>query len=260
MTLYLIYFLFFIVSAILSWIMGSVFHLQGSSLILMRILIMALGIGAIFAVYAFMGRRKSSASTSEKEQRHTPELGNLIRDAQQRLTSSQRASAKTFDATPLFYILGGSNAAKTTTVLRSGLDPELLAGQVYRDQGVVPTELSTFWYTQQGVLVEAGKSLRESSYLWETLVRKTRPKMYQPALGAKLPARAAIVCTSVESFFGAGASDSIAALARSTNQMLRTISRRRSGMRHAIPISASRSHPSPSLSLWKNGVSHRVAN
>lgn len=225
MTLYLIYFLFFIVSAILSWIMGSVFHLQGSSLILMRILIMALGIGAIFAVYAFMGRRKSSASTSEKEQRHTPELGNLIRDAQQRLTSSQRASAKTFDATPLFYILGGSNAAKTTTVLRSGLDPELLAGQVYRDQGVVPTELSTFWYTQQGVLVEAGKSLRESSYLWETLVRKTRPTMYQPALGAKLPARAAIVCTSVESFFGAGASDSIAALARSTNQMLRTISR-----------------------------------
>ena len=115
MTLYLIYFLFFIVSAILSWMMGSVFHVQGSSLILMRILIMALGIGAIFAVYAFMGRRKSSASTSEKEQRHTPELGNLIRDAQQRLTSSQRASAKTFDATPLFYILGGSNAAKTTT-------------------------------------------------------------------------------------------------------------------------------------------------
>jgi len=224
-TLFLIYFLFFIVSAVLSWLMGSVFHLQGGTLILMRVLIMALGIGAIFAVYVFMGRKRGSSHVSNNNAQNASQLNNLIRDAQQRLASSQRANAKTFDATPMLYILGGSNAAKTTTVLRSGLDPELLAGQVYRDQGVIPTDLANFWYTQQSVLVEAGEATRDSSHIWEALVRKTRPKMYQSALGATPPTRAAVVCTSLESFFGAGASESLVTLARNTNQMLRTIAR-----------------------------------
>jgi type VI secretion system protein ImpL len=223
-TLYLFSIPFLVVSLILCWLIGPVFHLHGSTLIVMRSLILMVGVAAASAVVAVTRRRKSSPQ-SGNDQRNTSELGDLIRDAQHRLASSQRASAKTFDAAPLFYILGAPNSAKTTTVLRAGLDPELLAGQIYRDQSVVPTDLSNFWYTQQGVLVESGESLRDSYQLWESLVRKTRPKIYQSALGATPPARAAVVCTSIESCFGSGAAESLAALARSTNQMLRTISR-----------------------------------
>jgi type VI secretion system protein ImpL len=223
-TPYLFSTLFFAVSAILSWLVGPLFHLHGSTLLVLRLLILAVGIAAAFAVFAVQRRGKSSPS-SETEVRDASELGALIRDAQQRLASSQRASAKSFDSTPLLYILGGPNAAKTTTVLRSGLDPELLAGQVYRDQSVVATPLSTFWYTQECVLVEAGEAVRNSAHLWETLVRRTRPRIYRSALGATPPTRAAVVCISLESFFGAEARDSVAALARSTNQMVRTLSR-----------------------------------
>ena len=42
--------------------------------------------------------------------------------------------------------------------------------------------------------------------------------------------------------------------------MLRTISRRTNASVHAGPMSESRSAPSQSWSLWKKGVSHRVAS
>ena len=224
MTPYLISTLFFIVSAILSWLVGSLFHLHGSALIALRLLILAAGIAAVFAVFA-VHRRGRTTAASEAEVRDASELDTLIRDAQQRLASSQRASSKSFDSTPLLYILGGPNSTKTTTVLRSGLDPELLAGQIYRDDSVVATQLSSFWYTQQCVLVEAGEAVRNSGHLWETLIRRTRPKIYQSAFGATPPTRAAVVCVSLESFFGADAAESLAALARSTNPMVRTLAR-----------------------------------
>jgi type VI secretion system protein ImpL len=223
-TPYVFSILFFAVSAILSWLVGPLFHLHGSTLLVLRLLIISVGTAAAFAVFAVQRRGKSSPA-SEAEVRDASELGTLMRDAQQRLAASQRASAKSFDSTSLVYILGGPNAAKTTIALRSGLDPELLAGQVYRDQTVVATPLSTFWYTQHCVLVEAGQAVRSSAHLWETLVRRTRPRIYQSALGATPPTRAAVVCVSLESFFGSDARESIADLARSTNLMVRTLAR-----------------------------------
>lgn len=224
MTLYIVPSLFFLIAALLSWLAGPLFHLHGSALIVLRLLILALGIAAAGAVLIWQRREKRPTSATQGSP-DTSELSNLIRDAQQRLASSQKAGNRTFSTTPLLYILGGANAAKTTTVLRSGLDSELLAGQLYRDQSVVPTRLSNFWYAQQSILVEAGEALRNSSQLWETLVRRTRPRLYQSTLGANPPARAAVVCTSLESFFGVNAAESLAALARDTNVMLRAISR-----------------------------------
>lgn len=216
--------LFLIASGLLGWLVGPITHLHGGALILLRLSIIAAGVAAAVAVF-FAQRGMVSAPASGAEARDAAELTTLIRDAEQRLVSSQRASAKSLDTIPLLYILGGANSAKTTTLLHSGLDPELLAGQLYRDKNVIPTALATLFYTEDGVLVEAGEALRESIYLWNTLVHKTQPRTYRSVLGTRPPVRAAIVCTSCELFFGLDAAESLTALARKTNLMLRTLSR-----------------------------------
>jgi len=95
--------------------------------------------------------------------------------------------AKTLDSLPLLYMLGETNSAKTTTILKSGLDPELLAGQVYRDQDIVATSITNIWYTNQCVIVDTGDAVRGSLPLWGKLVRRTRPKAYRSALGSRRP-------------------------------------------------------------------------
>ena len=150
-------------------------------------------------------------------------MDTLLRDAEKKLATAQRTGQTSLDSLPLLYILGEGNSAKTTAVLKSGLDPELLAGQIYRDQDVMATPVVNLWYTQQCVMVEAGDAVRKSPALWSKLIRKTRPKAYRSAMGTQAPVRAAVVCISCEQFLGASASEAVLAAARSTNQMLRNL-------------------------------------
>jgi type VI secretion system protein ImpL len=221
-TIYMISLLFLLLTSVFAWLVGPLFHLHGASLIVVRIVILLAGFAAAVAV-PIVGRRARGSSSGVTIVADTTELGALIRDAQHQLASSQRAGGKSLDTLPLVYVLGDPNSAKTTTVLRSGLDPELLAGQVYRDENVLPTPTANFWYTKQGLLVEAGEALRQRPGLWKTLARRTRPKLFSLALGARPALRAAVVCISCKSFTGAGAAESVTALARNLNLSLRRI-------------------------------------
>ncbi|MGK4495695.1 hypothetical protein ACSLVN_28190, partial [Klebsiella pneumoniae] len=61
------------------------------------------------------------------------------------------------------FVVGETGTAKTSTVVHSGLDPELLAGQVYRDKDLIPTRAANIWYAHGAVLVEAaGKIVNET--------------------------------------------------------------------------------------------------
>ena len=152
-------------------------------------------------------------------------LDTLLKDAASKLATAQRTGPKRLDSLPLLYVLGDSNSAKTTSILKSGLDPELLAGQIYRDQNVVPTPVVNLWYTRQAVIVEAGEALRQDVRLWSRLVRRTRPKAYRAAFGSGAPIRAAVVCVSCERFLGAAATETSLASARATGEQLRDLSR-----------------------------------
>jgi len=221
---YFFAFLFVAVSAMLAWLAGPLLHLHGAGLFVVHFVLLILGVAAAIAVLFFQ-RNSKLLQTRDSNPHDTLELNTLLRNAQRHLNSSQRASTRSLASTPLLYLLGGPNSAKTTTMLRSGLDPELLAGEVYRDRTVAATSCANVWYTGENVIVEAGEAVRNSSQLWNQMLRLTRPKMYQTALGKKPPFRAAIVCTSCESFFGPDAAASLMALARKTNGMLRTLAR-----------------------------------
>ena len=211
-----------VLSVLLAWLVGPLLGLAGTALLVLRILLVLLGVAAAGVILFFYFREKRRDAAVKNMQGGT-DLDTLLRDAERRLATAQRTGPKSLDTLPLLYILGDTNSAKTTAVIKSGFDPELLAGQVYRDQDIVATPVVNVWYAQACVFVEAGDAVRRTAALWSRLIRKTRPKAIRSAMGKEAPVRAAVVCVSCEQFLGATATDAVLASARSTNQMLRDL-------------------------------------
>lgn len=221
-----------IVAILLAWAAGPLMGLTGAALIVLRILLIAIGAGvagAILFIY-FRDRKRESGAAGLPG---SSDLDTLLREAERQLATAQRTGPKTLDSLPLLYILGEANSAKTTTVLKSGLDPELIAGQVYRNQEIAPTPVANIWYTRECVLVEAGEAVRKNPALWSKLIRKTRPQLVRSAMGKQAPTRAAVLCVSAEQFSGPSAQDAVMAAARAGNQMLRDLARQ---MGTGIPV------------------------
>ncbi|MGB6688119.1 MAG: ImcF-related family protein [Terracidiphilus sp.] len=214
--------LILVVSIVLAWLVGPLLGLAGTALLVLRILLVLLGAAAagIILFFYFRDKRRDAAT---KNITGGNDMDSLLRDAEKHLAAAQRGGARTLDTLPLLYILGDANSAKTTSVLKSGFDPELLAGQVYRDQDVVATPVVNIWFAHESVFIEAGDAIRRAPALWSKLIRKTRPKAMRSAVGKQAPVRAAVVCVSIEQFLGATAADAVIAAARTTNQMLREL-------------------------------------
>ncbi len=215
----------FVLSVALAWLVGPLLGIVGTSLLVLRIILVSLGAIAagVLIFFHIRGKRRDAATRTMPG---GSDLDNLLRDAEHRLATAQRTGPKSLDTLPLLYILGDSNSAKTTAVIKSGFDPELLAGQVYRDQDVIQTPVVNIWYTSAAngsIFVEAGDAIRKAPPLWSKLVRKTRPRAARSAMGKQAPVRAAVVCVSSEIFLGATATETALAAARSTNQMLRDL-------------------------------------
>lgn len=214
--------LVFLISILLAWLVGPALGVAGTSLLVLRILLVLVG-AVISGVILFFHFRQKQREAGAAGIAGGEDLDTLLRAAEKRLATAQRGGPKSLDRLPLLYILGEANSAKTTTVLKSGLDPELIAGQIYRDQDVVPTSLANLWYTRSCILVEVGDAVRKSPVLWSKLIRKTRPRVVRSALGKEAPIRAAVVCLSCEQFLGSSATDAAAAASRAGNQMLREL-------------------------------------
>ncbi len=153
------------------------------------------------------------------------ELDVLLNDANRKLRTSQQQGPKSLDGLPLLYLLGEAGSAKTTIVLRSGLDPELIAGTAPREGDVSPTPLLNLWFTRQAAILEAGEAIRQSTSMLNRLIARTRPKAYRSTFGSGAPARAAVVCVSAEQFLVGDAPTSSLASARAIGAQLRQISR-----------------------------------
>lgn len=214
-----------LIGIFLAWFVGAMLELNGVGLLLSRVIFVLIGIGgAALLLWMHFRNRHNSAASAPSGPANTGDLDTLLRDASAKLAAAQRTGPRAFDALPLLYVLGDDNSGKTTTILKSSLDPELLAGQIYRDQQIVPTSVANFFYSAQCALVEAGASVRRDPRLWARIIRRTRPRAYRSLFGKAAPIRAAVVCVSAETFLGAAASEAVVASARATNQQLRDLS------------------------------------
>lgn len=155
------------------------------------------------------------------------EIGLLIKTARERLSRSRVAQGSSLGTVPVVLWLGPEASAKTTVVMRSGLEPELLAGETVRGDAVVATRAINLWYCEKTILVEAGGSLLSEETSWNRLVRHLQPRRIQALLpgGAQAP-RVAVVCLSCEDLIKPGGAEAMQAAARVMRGRLAELSQR----------------------------------
>ena len=168
--------------------------------------------------YKVLHRGDTAAAESGSD-----DMDALIADALKRVRSAQQGIS--LQQLPQLFLLGPGGATKTTTIVNSGLEPELLAGQVYQDNSVVPTRSVNLWYTRQAMLVDAAGGLIDQPCGGLRLIRKLQPGKLSSAMRkGEQAARAALVCFGCEEFLKPGASERIPTIARTLNARLQEIS------------------------------------
>ncbi|MGB9604850.1 MAG: hypothetical protein ACPL88_03080, partial [Bryobacteraceae bacterium] len=108
----------------------------------------------------WVGRRKRAAAASQAGaiEGAADELDVLIREAERRLAAA-RGRSVSVENLPVVLLVGEAGSAKTSSMVHSGLDPELLAGQVYQETAIVPTRAVNIWLAGQTLFIEAGGKL-----------------------------------------------------------------------------------------------------
>jgi len=224
---YLLTTLVLLVYLVLVWFLGRWLPLHGSDVWILRGVLAFLGlVGAAVAIFYVYKIRRAKEPTGEDSQAgETEDLDALVREAIRRLKHSTLARGTNLGSLPLVFVLGDSGSTKTTVLLHSALDPELLAGQVYRDNEVLPTSTANLWYTRQAIFVDPAGSMMGQPDRWRRLVRLLQPGRFSAALGKRAQApRAAIVCFDCESFLQPGASESAVSAARRLSVRLQEVS------------------------------------
>jgi len=132
--------------------------LKDANPVVLQSLVIILGIVAA-AILSWLTSKKfgseggpggaSAAATKEEE---SQDLDDLIEQAEARLSESQLGKDAKLARLPAIFLLGNSESAKTATMVHSGLDPELLAGQVYEETNLIPTPTVNFWFARRTLL------------------------------------------------------------------------------------------------------------
>ncbi len=147
-----------------------------------------------------------------------------LKAAEDRLARSSAPHSR-LNRLPLTVLLGPRGSTKTTLLARTGLEPELLAGEVFQGDTVVETEGINLWYRDGTVYLEAGGGLLEDEDRWKRLLRRIRPSSWGAALGRGRQApRAVVLCYGVDEFLKPGAGEAVPAQARELRKRLAQLS------------------------------------
>ncbi len=210
-----------------AWFASTLFGLTGIDLWVVRGFLAVFGLSGAGLFWWYKSRKEKQAAEPQGADAGgaADEVDLIVRDAEARLAASNIAKGAKAANLPVIFLLGPAGSAKTHSMVHSGLEPELLAGQVYHDNSVLPTRATNLWFSRQTVFVEAGGSLVTQPPRWMRLVRKMEPRRLATALGKGEQApRAAVVCFDLEEFMKPGARDNVAAIVRNLHARLGEVS------------------------------------
>jgi type VI secretion system protein ImpL len=211
---------------VLVWFLGSWFHLHAPDLWILRGGLALIGLVAAASFIWFYRKTKAaSPGAGDGQKAGSEDIDLLVHEALGALRKSTLGRGATLRNLPLIFFVGDAGAAKTNIIIHSGLDPELLAGQVYQDSNVLPTRLVNIWYSQSAVLVDPAGNLLQQPDRWKRLVQLVRPGRASTALSKSQQApRAAVLCFDCPSFLKPGASEATITTARKLGARLHEIS------------------------------------
>jgi type VI secretion system protein ImpL len=215
-----------LVYLVLVWFFAGWLNPSGSGVWVLRIGLWLIGLLAAGFTVWWLRRQAAAAEGTDAagSSEATSEVDLLVRDAVRKLKSSAMGRNASLKNLPLIFLVGDPSSAKTTTIIHSALDAELLAGQVYQDNSVLPTRLANFWYTRQAVFLDAAGGLFSQPDIWKRLVKLVQPGQVASAGKQQQAPRAAIVCFDCESFFRQGANEATLSTARRLGTRLLEIS------------------------------------
>jgi type VI secretion system protein ImpL len=203
---------------VLGWFLPGLLKLSGQNDWPVRLLFWLVGtVIAGVAVYVkVMADRKKKALALAGEQ--GAELDFVLAEADKKL----QASGGSLGTLPVVFVMGARGTAKTTLVLNSGLEPELLAGLVYQEGNqLVQTRTANVWLAKGTVFVEAAPTLLENDKLWRAFAQRFAPGgLTAIQAGSKPAPRSVLMFVGMEEFYQSGAGEMMAAKARVLNQRL----------------------------------------
>jgi type VI secretion system protein ImpL len=194
----------------------------------MQALILVMGIiGGAITAWIFKQKSKEGkeaaggAGAAAAPPVEVADLDLLIDEAQARLAAGELGKDGALGKLPAVFLLGDTGSAKTTTMEHSGLDAELLAGQVYEETNLVPTPIANFWFASRTVFVEAAGKVSAGPDAWAHMVQRMQPSKLASVLGrAKQPPRAAVVFVEAETLAMPEGEEALAASARNLRSRL----------------------------------------
>jgi len=183
--------------------------LHGSKLWILRVALWLIGIAAAAVVAWFFWDKQKKEKSAEPAGDEPPtggeEIAVLIRDAERKLSAARLAKGARIGNLPAILLLGEASSTKTSTMMHSGLEPELLAGQVFQDGNITATRSANLWYSRQTVFVEAGGRLLDDADSRTYLAKHLQPRKLGAVVGAGGQApRAALVCVEIERITAGG--------------------------------------------------------
>jgi type VI secretion system protein ImpL len=204
-----------VVFAPTGWLIGRLVGLTGAPLWIVRLGFVLLGAILAAVVYWFLKKKDEDELTPADAGTPAARIDAVIAEARRRVASAGAPRKASFGELPLVLTLGPPGSTKTTSIVRSGLEPELLAGEVLRGDAVPPTDGANVWYSNGTLIVEAGGVVSQDQDAWARLVSRVRPRRVGAALarGAQAP-RAALVCVSCEALLAPDAQEALPRLAR----------------------------------------------
>ena len=222
---YLITGIVVVVYLALVWILGGVLQLKSPDIWVFRGGLALIGIGAAAAFIWWRRSRAAAGGGTQEPLDPSNEVDALMRDAETRLAAARVPKGSRLANFPLILLVGESGSAKTTILVNSGLEPELLAGQVYQDNNIVPTRSANIWFTRNTIFAEAGGKLLADQGLRTRAIRRCRAGKLSTVAGTGEQApRAAVVCFDAERFTQPGAAETLAAMGRNLHDRLMEVS------------------------------------
>jgi type VI secretion system protein ImpL len=183
-----------------------------------------------------------------------------ITTARNRLAASKVNDKGAMAKLPLLLWLGPEGSAKTTAIVRSGLEPDLLAGEVFRGEAIAATRAINVWYSNKSIFLEAGGPVTTDPARWARLVKHLQPRRLAAIFsrGEQAP-RVAVVCISSEAFMAQGGAEAVLTAARDLRARLTEVSRKL-GIRLPVYVLFTKADRIPYFTEFVRNLSNEEAN
>lgn len=199
-------------------------HLPKDKIVLLRIFLIVVG-AAVGGAFAWYKRRTAPVNVAVSDGTQFSDMAGVLDEAERKLAASKLPGNPRLNTLPVIVVTGPAGAAKTSVLVQSGLEPELLAGQVYQDGQVTSTDVGNVWLTHRAALIELGAKIQGDFKNWQMLTRRLAPKRFMAAIQeSKSVPRAAVVCFEAEHFLNSGSIDTVMAAAQAIRTQLLQIS------------------------------------